>query len=216
MMQLMKVLGILIIAAVLLGSVALFTQNANTGIVPYTQTETHSQPDQATSPITNSINSTTTQPEDTTLPNAKAVISNAVFINSLVGSDGTRRGDIYVSYVTGTTSAFSALYVLDNQKEKLTYAIISNNFINTAGKDYDVGQKDLFGYRIGEIGNDTFSIYPQYRGGKYEAEGLLVRWYGDDGVFAVSPHSINEMGATFITSFKDSCWHRDSQDVRAA
>ena len=202
MIQVVKLIGILIIAAVVLGLGALFIQNANTGIVSYTQTETHSQPDQVTSPITSPINSTTTELEDVALPSAKDVISNAVFIKSLVDLDGTRRGDVYVSYVTGTTSSFSAIYVLDSQNEKLSYAIISNNFINTAGKDYDVGQKDLFGYRLGEIRNDTFSVYPQYRGGKYEAEGLLVRWYKDDGVFAVSPHSISEMGAKFITSFK--------------
>src|SRR6516165_10394448 len=130
MVQVIKVLGILIIAAALLGAIALFIHNANVGIVSYTQTETHSKSDQATSAITTLINSTTsTKLEDIALPNAKDVIPDAVFIKSLVSPDGTRRGDVYVSYVAATTSAFSALYVLgkDNGNDKLVYAIVSNN-----------------------------------------------------------------------------------------
>jgi hypothetical protein len=204
MVQVIKIFGILIIAAALLGAIALFIQNANVGIVSYTQTETHSKSDQATSSITTLINSTSTEFEDIALPNAKDVIPDAVFIKSLVSPDGTRRGDVYVSYVAGTTSAFSTLYVLDkdNGNDKIVYAIVSNNFVNTAGNDHEIGQKDLFGYRLGEMRDDSFSVYPQYRSGKYEAEGLLVRWYKDDSVFAVAPHSISEMGAKFVKSFK--------------
>ena len=154
------------------------------------------------------ISTSTTTDNDTasyTLPSASYVFKNATFVKSLISSDGTRRGDIYVSYVTGTTSAISALYVVNNVNgvNQVIYAIQSNVFINTAGKDFDsVGREGLFGYSLGTVRNESFSVDPLYNGGKYDAEGVIIQWYKNDNVFAVSPHSFAEMGATLAHTFK--------------
>jgi len=164
---------------------------------------------EASSPVaTSTISASITTEDDNisyTLPSASYVFKNATFAKSLISSDGTKRGDIYVSYVTGTTSAISALYVVNkvNGGDEVVYAIESNVFVNTAGKDFDsVGREGLFGYGLGAVRNDSFSVDPLFDGGRYDAEGVIIQWYKDDNVFAVSPHSFAEMGATLAHTFR--------------
>jgi hypothetical protein len=196
-------IAISLLAVALVAIAKLLQQNTNTEIASQTPPNANG----TTASATSSTNFASTTPDDKTtsytLPNANDVIRNATFVKSLIGSDGARRGDVYISPVSGTTTAVSALYVISkiNGIDEVVYAIESNVFINTAGEDFSVGREGLFGYRLA-VRDDSFSVNPLYDAGKYEAEGILIQWYKNDNVFAVSPHSMSERGATLAKVFK--------------
>ena len=129
------------------------------------------------------ISTSTTTEDDTasyTLPSASYVFKNATFAKSLISSDGIKRGDLYVSYVTGTTSAASALYVVNkvNGNDEVIYATQSNDFINTAGNDFDSVDLGRFVWvQVWKVRNVHFRCESIIRRvATYEAEGILVRW----------------------------------------